>query len=55
MAFSTKKVSLHGKDCEPKHGVSNAYDSVMQGGIDGNCYVEYLACATQEKLGFAVK
>jgi hypothetical protein len=37
MAFSTKKVSLYGKDCEPKQGVSNAYDSVMQGGIDGNC------------------
>ena len=37
MTFSTKKVSLYGKDCEPKQGVSNAYDSVMQGGIDGNC------------------
>ena len=37
MTFSTKKVSLYGKDCEPKQGASNAYDSVMQGGIDGNC------------------
>tara|TARA_R110000787_G_scaffold256171_1_gene361485 strand:- start:386 stop:1330 length:945 start_codon:yes stop_codon:yes gene_type:complete len=37
MTFSTKKVSLYGKDTDPKQGVSNAYDSVMQGGIDGNC------------------
>tara|TARA_R110000851_G_scaffold134589_2_gene269908 strand:+ start:743 stop:1693 length:951 start_codon:yes stop_codon:yes gene_type:complete len=37
MTFSTKKVGLYGKDTDPKQGVSNAYDSVMQGGIDGNC------------------
>ena len=37
MTFTTKKVSLYGKDTEPNKGVSNAYDSVIQGGIDGNC------------------
>tara|TARA_R110000772_G_scaffold37090_2_gene88330 strand:- start:58 stop:1032 length:975 start_codon:yes stop_codon:yes gene_type:complete len=37
MPFSTKKIGLYDKSTDPKVGVSNAYDNVLQGGIDGNC------------------
>lgn len=37
MPFSTKKIGLYAKDTNPSVGVSNAYDNVLQGGIDGNC------------------
>tara|TARA_R110000796_G_scaffold73934_2_gene166034 strand:+ start:4982 stop:5950 length:969 start_codon:yes stop_codon:yes gene_type:complete len=37
MPFSTKKIGLYAKDTNPTVGVSNAYDNVLQGGIDGNC------------------
>ena len=37
MKFSVKRINLYDKTTDPKVGVSNAYDNVIPGGIDGNC------------------